>query len=306
VSQTVVVIGNFDGVHVGHQAVLRQAVRWAGEDAQAAGLAQPLPVEVVTFWPHPLSVVAPAHAPKLLCGLSERIGRLKAAGASEVRVVPFTRAVAAWEPETFVESILQPLNPATVVVGANFRFGRGAVGTPDTLREVGRFDVHAVDLLQMCKAPVSSTAIRDALAAGDVAAANAMLGRCFRVRGIVELGDQRGRTLGFPTANVPIDAGLVMPADGVYAGWLHRVGEPGVRLPAAISVGSNPTFAGVARHVEAYVLDRDDLELYGVDVVIDFMARLRGMTRFDGVDDLVAQMRRDVTAVRTALHLARS
>ena len=302
-SQSVVVIGNFDGVHVGHQAVLRQAAHWAEQDAQALGCAAPLPVDVVTFWPHPLSVVAPQRAPELICGLAERIERLKAAGAHEVRVVPFTRAVAGWAPQAFVDTVVAPLEATTVVVGDNFRFGRSAAGSPQTLRDMGRFRVRTVDLRRLNGAPVSSTLIREALAEGRMGDANAMLGRAFRMRGIVELGDQRGRTLGFPTANVPVAPGLLAPRDGVYAGWLTRLDEPGQPMPAAISVGTNPTFDAVARHVEAYVLDRDDLRLYGAEVAVDFVASLRGMVRFAGVDELVAQMRRDVVDTRAALSL---
>jgi riboflavin kinase/FMN adenylyltransferase len=207
------------------------------------------------------------------------------------------------EPQAFVDAFLAPLHPAAVVVGQNFRFGYRAAGTPGLLANMGLFDVRTVDLAQLDGRPVSSSAIRGALAAGEVAEAAAMLGRDFRVRGVVQTGDQRGRTLGFPTANVPLDPALVAPGDGVYAGWLRRADDPTTRLPAAISVGVNPTFSHVTRHVEANVLDRFDLELYGVDVSVEFVAWLRGMTRFDGVDSLVAQMHRDVDHVKVALGL---
>ncbi|MCL2316834.1 MAG: bifunctional riboflavin kinase/FAD synthetase [Actinomycetia bacterium] len=296
-ARTLVVIGNFDGVHVGHRALLREALA-AG--SQAVGDPR---LVVVTFWPHPLRIVAPRHAPRLLDDLTTRIELLKAAGAHEVRVVPFSPHVADWTPETFVASVIAPLDPTVVMVGENFRFGRRAEGTPDTLRTLGagRFDVCPLPLVRYGDAAVCSTAIRSALADGDLAGANAMLGRPFRLRGVVQMGDQRGRALGFPTANLPVTPEFAVPADGVYAGWLTRIDEQGRRLPAAINVGSNPTFDGCDSRVEAYVLDHDDLELYGVEVAVDFASRLRGMVRFDGVDALVAQVRRDVADTRAAL-----
>ena len=302
----IVVIGNFDGVHRGHRALLREAVRLSADPAFVTG-PSPLPVVVVTFWPHPVSVVDPARAPALLVDLPTRLELLRAGGAHEVRVVPFSRQLADQSPPTFVEGLIAPLHPAVVVVGENFRFGRQARGTPDTLARLGegRFAVRPIGLVGVDGRTVSSTAIREDLARGDVAGAAAMLGRWFAVRGVVQMGDQRGRGLGFPTANLSVPAGLAVPRDGVYAGWLTRADEPGPPLPAAISVGANPTFDGHDRRVEAHVLDRDDLELYGVDVRLELAARLRDMVRFDGVDALVAQMRRDVAATRAMLGPAR-
>ena len=290
-----VVIGNFDGVHRGHQALVQQAKKLDPDGH----------VVVVTFWPHPLTVLAPDQAPALLCPLERRIDWLTEAGASEVRVVNFTPEIAKWSPADFVERMITPLQPEHVLVGQNFRFGRYAVGTPQALSEIGhgRFEVHAMDLVAMSGVTVSSTRARDVVAAGDVAEAAKLLGRPFEVGGVVVMGDQRGRELGFPTANLVLPEGRAVPADGVYAGWLEPSSGPdaGRRLPAAISVGTNPTFDGLERRVETYVIDRDDLELYGVDVTVTFAEHLRGQVKFDGVEPLIAQMTDDVDAARKIL-----
>lgn len=300
----VVAIGNFDGVHTGHQQLLATALRRATELGTAG---HRLPVVVVTFWPHPMSVIAPpGKAPLLLTSLPDRIDLLRRYGADEVRVVQFTREVAAWAPQRFIETILGPLNPAVVVVGENFTFGQGAQGTPAIMRELGagRFEVEIIHLVSVDAEHTCSTFVRTALAAGDVATAARQLGRLFRVRGLVVVGDQRGRELGFPTANLPVAAEMATPADGVYAGWLRRLDDPdAIRLPAAISVGTNPTFFGIERRVESYVLDRTDLQLYGIEIAVEFAARLRGQVKFDSVADLVDQMRIDVAGTRVALGL---
>jgi len=305
VSESVVVIGNFDGVHPGHREVLAVA-RQLEPDARLV---------VVTFWPHPLSVLRPGGGPVLLTRLEERVDLLEAAGADEVRVVRFTPEFAAWTPERFIAEIIEPLNPRRVVVGENFRFGHRAAGHVDTLRELGRgkFEVTALPLVGLGDQETCSTRIRDALAQGDVENAARHLGRAFRFTGVVARGDRRGRELGFPTANLPVPAHLACPADGVYAGWVVRLDgrdgrgvpvpedAPAERWPAAISVGTNPTFDGVDRRVEAYVLGRTDLELYGAEIAVDFVARLRGMVRFDGVAALIAQMDDDVARCRELL-----
>lgn len=290
----VAVVGNFDGVHAGHREVLRAA----------QALEPGLPLVVVTFWPHPLTILRPEAAPLLLTNLTERIGLLKAAGAREVRVVEFTAQVAGWSPEQFVANVLTPLDPARVVVGENFRFGHKAAGDEGTLRALGagKFEVTALPLVRHGDANIASTRIREALREGRVAEAMHLLGRPYRYSGIVVMGDQRGRELGFPTANLAVPPYLAVPADGVYAGWLTRQDEEArTPLPAAISVGTNPTFDGSQRRVEAYVLDRTDLELYGVPVAIDFLARLRGQVRFTSVDDLITQMWVDVEETRRVL-----
>ncbi|MCB0883670.1 MAG: bifunctional riboflavin kinase/FAD synthetase [Propionibacteriaceae bacterium] len=299
--RSVVAIGNFDGVHTGHQQLLRTAV----EHAQELGTErEPLQVIVVTFWPHPMSVVAPGHQPLLLTSLSDRIDLLRRYGADEVRVVQFTRDVAAWSPQKFVDTILGPLNPAVVVVGENFTFGNRAAGTPQMMREFGkgRFDVDIIHLVSIDSERTCSSFVRSALATGDVAAAARHLGRLFRLSGVVVVGDQRGRELGFPTANLPVAADLATPADGVYAGWLRRLDQPSaIRMPAAISVGTNPTFDGVERRVESYVLDRTDLELYGINIAVEFVEHLRGQVRFGSIDELIEQMNKDVAATRVVL-----
>ncbi|WP_347348133.1 bifunctional riboflavin kinase/FAD synthetase [Nigerium sp.] len=303
-SESVVVIGNFDGVHPGHRRVL-----------EAAHQAEPtLPLIVVTFWPHPLSVLRPGHGPQLLTRLEERIALLKQAGADEVRVIDFTHDFASWTPERFLSDVIRPLHPRRVVVGENFRFGRGASGTVETLREYGRgrFEVTALSLVQFESEDTCSTLIRQQLAAGNVRRAAEHLGRPFRFSGVVQQGDRRGRELGFPTANLPVPAILACPADGVYAGWVTRLdgldahgvplaGRAPERWPAAISVGTNPTFDGLQRRVESYVLDRTDLELYGARIAVDFIDHIRGQVKFNAIDDLIVRMRDDVDRCRTLL-----
>ena len=301
--RTVVTIGNFDGVHLGHQHVVRRAREVAGR----LGLAH---VVAVTFDPHPIAVLRPEHAPPTLSDMDERVALLDRAGVDDVLVVPFTREIADWAPERFVEEILiGALHAGAVVVGANFRFGRRAAGDVATLRELGAVHGFETEGIALDGGPQvwSSTYVRTCLAAGDVEGAAEALGRPVSVRGAVQRGDQRGRELGYPTANVPTRTTAV-PADGVYAGWLRVLaqqagdGAPGEPMPAAISVGVNPTFAGErSRRVEAYVLDRDDLELYDREVEIVFIKRLRGMLRFDSAESLVAAMRDDVERAREAL-----
>lgn len=295
--RTVAVIGNFDGVHLGHQHVVRRARELADE----LGVAR---VVAVTFDPHPIAVLRPEHAPPTLSTIDARVALLSEAGIDDVLVVPFDRGVAAWTPEEFVDRILvQALHVRGVVVGANFRFGNRAAGDVATLQEAGRSRDFVAEGIALDGGPQvwSSTYVRNCLAAGDVEGAAEALGRPFTVRGVVVQGDQRGRELGYPTANVPTTGLAAAPADGVYAGWLRRT-DTGETHPAAISVGTNPTFDGEReRRVESYVLDRADLELYGVEVEVSFVARLRGMTRFDGVEPLLVQMADDVDRARALL-----
>ena len=296
IGPTVVVVGNFDGVHLGHQHVLARAREIADE--------QGLDVVAVTFDPHPMAVLRPEHAPTTLTSIERRAELLADAGADHVLAVPFDREMAGWSPEHFARRVLvEALGAACVVVGANFRFGSRAAGDVATLQSLGAELGFTAEGIPLDAGPMvwSSTYVRTCLAAGDVAGAAEALGHPYAVRGVVVRGDQRGRELGYPTANVPTDQLTMAPADGVYAGWLRRL-DTGETYPAAISVGTNPTFDGVhTRRVESYVLDRDDLELYGVEVEVSFVERLRGMVAFDSVDDLVRQMALDVDRARDVL-----
>ena len=295
--RTVITIGNFDGVHLGHRTVIRRAT----EVARDLGADR---VVAVTFDPHPMAVLRPEHAPITLTSIATRVGLLADAGVDAVLVLPFDSSVAGWSPEEFVDRILVgALRAAAVVVGANFRFGHRAAGDLSFLAEAGRSRDFVVEGLALDGGPMvwSSTYVRTCLAAGDVEGAAEALGRPFAVRGVVVEGEKRGRELGYPTANVPTSVMAAAPADGVYAGWLRRC-DTGETYPAAISIGTNPTFTGDReRHVESYVLDRTDLELYGVEVEVSFVAHLRGMVRYDGVEPLLEQMARDVEHTRVAL-----
>jgi riboflavin kinase / FMN adenylyltransferase len=295
--RTVVSIGNFDGVHLGHAHVLREAratARRLGVDTVVA----------VTFDPHPMAVLRPEHAPPTLTSIETRSRLLEAAGVDAILVVAFDREIASWSPQEFIDRILvDTLHARAVVVGANFRFGAKAAGDVAALVEAGAGrDFETVGVALDGGPQVwSSTYVRQCLATGDVAGAAEALGRPFTVRGTVVEGDKRGRDLGYPTANVPLPPVDAAPADGVYAGWLTRL-DTCERFPAAISVGTNPTFDGEReRRVESYVLDRDDLELYGVEVEVAFVDRLRGMVRFDGIEALVETMHDDVRRARDLL-----
>jgi riboflavin kinase / FMN adenylyltransferase len=292
---SVVTIGVFDGVHLGHQRVVGRAAEAATELG--------LPVVVVTFDPHPDEVVRPGSHPPFLCTARRRAELLAGLGADAVCVLPFTREFSELGPDDFVRAVLvDRLHAARVVVGEDFRFGYRAAGDVPLLAQLGEkydFTVEGVPLLADNGVTISSSEIRQRLAAGDVAGAARDLGRPHRVEGVVVRGHRRGRALGFPTANLETLPHTAIPADGIYAGWLTTLDPSGGELerwPAAISVGTNPTFDGQERSIEAYALDRDDLDLYGVHVAVDFAARLRGMERFDSVDELVAQMHRDVAA----------
>ena len=298
--RSVVTIGEFDGVHRGHQRVV--------EHARTAARSLGLPVVVVTFDPHPMEVVRPGSHPPLLGAGRRRAQLLAGLGADAVCVLPFTLEFSRLGPDEFVRAVLiDGLHAARVVVGEDFRFGHKAAGDVGLLTELGEkydFAVEGVPLLTENGVRISSTGIRAKLADGDVAGAAHDLGRPHRVEGVVVRGAQRGRGLGFPTANLETAPFTAIPADGVYAGWLASLdadGEEAEQWPAAISVGSNPTFDGRERTVEAYALDRDDLDLYGAHVAVDFVARLRPTLKFASAAELVTQMRVDVADSRNLL-----
>jgi riboflavin kinase/FMN adenylyltransferase len=298
--RSVVTIGIFDGVHRGHQAIVGTAARQAG----AAGL----PLVVVTFDPHPDEIVRPGTRLPFLTSARRQAGLMSGLGVDAICVLPFTLEFSRLTPDEFVRAVLvDRLHAAGVVVGENFRFGHRAAGDVALLAELGAkydFTAEGVPLLADAGETISSSAIRELLAAGDVEAAARDLGRPHRVEGIVARGYQRGRGLGFPTANLAIAPQTAIPADGIYAGWLTRLdpdGQEEERWPAAISIGTNPTFGGRDRTVEAYALDRDDLDLYGAQAAVDFTARLRGTVHFASVEALVEQMHRDVAQVRDHL-----
>ncbi len=316
---SVVTIGNFDGVHRGHQQVLSRLVRTARQHSARA--------VAVTFDPHPAQLHRPDSAPELIMGLQDKMDALAETGVDAVLVLKYTHELAAMSPAEFVGGVLVDcLHAAHVVIGHDLRFGKGNSGDVSTMQELGRtfgFEVQVISEFGASGFPLgvpdagpsgsdqagqgvdddgtgrrcSSTWVREALAEGDVSTAAAVLGRPHRMRGEVVHGAARGRALGFPTANLSHDATGYIPADGIYAGWL--VDEAGTRWPAAISVGSNPTFDGVSRQVEAHVIDRpdedvEDFNLYGQTVIVEFTARLRGMVAYRGPEALVEQMRLDV------------
>jgi riboflavin kinase/FMN adenylyltransferase len=298
--ETVVTIGVFDGVHRGHQRIVERAAQ--------AGQERGLPVVVITFDPHPDEVIRPGSHPPFLSSARRRAELLAGLGADAVIVLPFTVEFSRLDPDEFVRTVLvERLHAALVVVGEDFRFGHKAAGDVQLLAKLGEkyeFTTEGMPLLVADGATISSTSIRHMLERGDVAAAAKALGRPHRVEGVVVRGQQRGRALGFPTANLETPPHTAIPADGIYAGWLSSLDDnagdrPEHRWPAAISIGTNPTFgAGGERTVEAYALDRTDLDLYGTHAAIDFIERLRGTLRFDSVDALVEQMRRDVDQAR--------
>lgn len=296
---TVVTIGNFDGVHRGHRHVLDQVI--------AAARSRELTSVAITFDPHPAVVHRPLERHESITAFGEKSRLLADTGLDGLVVLHYTLEFAQATPEEFVRSVIvDALHAAVVVVGHDVRFGRHNSGDFATMQRLGAeygFEVIAVEDFgedRRC----SSTWIRDALRAGDVAEAAQVLGRNHQVHGEVVHGFARGRELGFPTANLSDEVQGMVPADGVYAGWLHD--ESGRRWPAAVSVGSNPTFEGVARVVEAHVIDRpqeqvEDFDLYGQQVAVEFVQRLRGMVAFEGIAKLIEQMDDDVARTRQIL-----
>lgn len=295
--RSVVTIGSYDGVHRGHQLIIGRAV----ERARELGV----PSVVVTFDPHPSEVVRPGSHPPLLAPHHTRAELMAGLGVDAVLVLPFTAGFSELSPADFVVKVLvDKLHARSVVEGPNFRFGHRAAGDVGTLTELGDtydFDVVVVDLFERRAdtgggEPFSSSLTRRLVAEGDVRGASEVLGRPHRVEGVVVRGAQRGRELGYPTANVETLPHTAVPADGVYAGWLTADGE---RMPAAISVGTNPQFEGTERTVEAYAIDRVGLDLYGLHVAVDFLDYIRGQEKFDTLDALLERMALDVKQART-------
>jgi len=306
-------IGVFDGVHIGHRTVIDRVRALAADLGAKSAL--------VTFDPHPAKVLRPELAPELLTGLDQKLELLAETGLDTVVVVPFDRARAGESAEEFVDSVLVGcLGARAVVVGEDFHFGKGRLGNVELLKQIGAhagFQVYGHGLLprpsdsseltghtdvdfEDLGSAVSSTAVRRALTVGEVALAARLLGRAHEVRGVVATGDRRGRTIGFPTANIMVEPGFAVPADGVYAGWY--VLPDGARWPAAINIGRRPTFYEHAEHslIEAHLLDFDG-DLYGRPARVRFVRRLRGEQRFDGIDALRAQLDLDINAARTLL-----
>ena len=297
--RTVVTIGAYDGVHLGHRAVIEHVRRLAGERGCRSA--------VVTFDKHPASIVRPESAPLLLTDPDQKVELLEETRVDALVIVTFDEALAAESPASFVQRVLVDcLATQAIVVGEDFHFGRGREGNVDLLRKLGLeadFDVVPLDLIARVDGvdePVSSTAIRRALAGGDVSRANEMLGHPFEVRGSVRHGDQRGRLLGFPTANVEVSGRICLPADGVYAGWYER--PNGDVHQCAINIGRRPTFYEHAEVslLEAHLLDFEG-DLYDEDARVRFVHFLRSERKFDGIDALIEQLRADVESARTLL-----
>lgn len=296
---TAVAIGKFDGVHAGHRAVIRRL----NEAAAASGTRS----VAVTFDRNPLAILRPDRCPENVVTVERKLELLGELGLDATLVLTFDEQLAERSAEDFVVDILvRALRVSQVLVGEDFRFGRGGAGTPALLRELGPaqgFTVEVVDdvFLPGSSRRVSSTWIRELLVAGDVAEAARVLGRNPDVRGVVVHGLKRGRELGFPTANLSTIVDAFVPADGVYAGWLVDH-DTGIRHPSAISVGTNPTFDDLLeRQVEAHVLDETGLDLYGHDVTVEFVERLRGMVAYEGIEKLSEQIALDVADARRVL-----
>lgn len=291
-----VAIGIFDGVHLGHQAIL----------SRAKELSNGRGVVALTFDPHPTQVFAPDRAPTMLVSLERRVELLREHGADAVVVIDFDRNFASKSPEEFVSEVLvKQLQISGVVVGQNFTYGHKAAGKVSDLVASGAlygFAAEEVQLQNIGGEPISSTRIREAISHGDVATASQLLTRPHRLEGIVVHGEKRGREIGYPTANLGYStASNTVPSDGVYAGWLEVGGR---RWPSAISIGTNPTFAGErSQQVEAYALDEEGLDLYDRAATIDFGWRLRDTLKFDGLEPLLVQMKKDCEQARILTQL---
>ncbi len=285
----VVVIGVFDGVHRGHQQLLNRAKEIA--DGRS--------IVALTFDPHPTNVFAPDKAPTMLTTLADRVELLKIHNADQVAVIKFNEKFAAMSPDDFVATVLvNQLHASTVIVGENFTYGHKAAGNVDTLIKSGLLHNFTVDAqeLKSDSSVISSSRIRALVVEGKVEEARELLSRPHRLDGVVVHGEKRGREIGYPTANLGKIEGQTIPADGVYAGWL----TVGINFwPAAISIGTNPTFEGErGRQVEAYALDQEGLDLYDKNASIEFGWYLRPTLKFDGLDELLVQMKLDCDKAR--------
>lgn len=274
-----VVIGIFDGVHKGHQLIIKKA-RESGD------------VVALTFYPHPAEVLNPGKAPTELLPLNERIKYLIESGVTSVAVLTFTNEFSQMSPIDFIDKIIKAnLNAKSITVGSNFRFGHKAMGDVDFLQKNSKVKVTGLDLAVELGTSISSTRIREAIANGNIEIARELLTRPHVLIGNVIHGEKRGRTIGYPTANISLTKRSTIPSDGVYAGWLTVEGS---KWPAAISIGTNPTFAGERnRQVEAYALDQKNLELYDKVARVEFGWRLRDTIKFEGLEPLLAQMKVD-------------
>ncbi|WP_370950240.1 bifunctional riboflavin kinase/FAD synthetase [Amycolatopsis sp. cg5] len=298
----VVTIGVFDGVHRGHQVLINRTVEVAAERG--------LPAVVLTFDPHPSEVIRPGSHPAQLTTLRRKAELVEGLGADVFAVLPFTLELSRLSPHEFVHEVLvDRLHAAAVIVGENFTFGNKAAGDVELLRTLGKrfgFTAQGAELqgrsVAESEITFSSTYVRSCIDAGDVQAAAEALGRPHRLEGIVVKGDGRGHDLGYPTANLSTPRFAAVPADGVYSCWFTRSADPSRRLPAAVSVGTNPTFSGRERTVEAFVLDIDE-DFYGQHVALDFVAKLRDQVKFSSSDDLVKKIDDDVVRTRQALEL---
>ncbi len=287
----VVLIGVFDGVHKGHQLLLNRAKE----------IADGRNIVALTFDPHPMQVLAPERAPTLLTTLADRVELLKIHNADQVAVLKFNEQFSAMKPADFVKDVLVgQLSASTIIVGKNFTYGHKAAGNVDTLIRDGQnldFTVDVQDLESGEGEVISSSRIRNLVTTGQVEEARTLLTRPHRLDGVVVHGEKRGREIGYPTANLGNIDGQTVPKDGVYAGWL----TVGINFwPAAISIGTNPTFAGErARQVEAYALDQEGLDLYDKNASIEFGWRLRDTLKFDGLEPLLVQMKIDCDQARS-------
>lgn len=291
-------IGSFDGVHRGHRAVI-QKLREEADSVHG-------PAVWITFDPHPRCVLDPANCPPQITTLEERLEQVAGLGVDEAIVVEFTRELAGWPADEFMRRVLETMDLRALVVGYDFALGRARAGNPAWLREHGRHHGYRLSVVSPVGAgpgedEVHSSEVRRLLTLGEVRRAALLLGRSYTLRGPVEQGDRIGRTIGFPTANLAVPPGKLVPARGIYAGWARDLtAEPTVRRPAAISIGYRPTFDKTELRIEAFLLDFDG-DLYEHRLELELVSRLRGEVKFDSVDDLVRAMRQDVIHTREVL-----